>query len=469
MTIHAQWYKKKRVHVFAIGILYQLGLCYFLLQHLLNAPMKNSVIAVNVDLSAPYAVSNFSMGATHTQYSADSWNNPQAVASAQQLLKTALHYQNQHIMGWGTGDPEPSPGVYQWADLDERIQLMRHTNAHIVLTLCCAPGWMRPEGYQDDWKNLEIAPDATHIQDFAHLAAQVAQRYPDIKYFQVWNELKGMWSTSPGATIGLLKQNRWDYERYTTLYNAVYDAVKHVRPDALIGGPYVVINSNANPSTSNPGPTYAWGTLDQRSLDVLSYWLKNKHGADFITIDSNTLNDDQIWKEDEFRSAQKFADIVHWIRQQSNGGSTLPIWWAEWYAGHPDSAPHSLAYYNALMASDEIYTILSGSSSLFLWGTQGDAEGFALPETLFTDTRNTEGGKATPYYTTSCMLQDYFGPGTQLYKANTSATTITVLASTKKVLLVNHLAIEQKIALNSTVITLQPYEVRLVNTPQTKK
>lgn len=26
--------------------------------------------------------------------------------------------QNQHIMGWGAGNPEPSPGHYDFADLD---------------------------------------------------------------------------------------------------------------------------------------------------------------------------------------------------------------------------------------------------------------------------------------------------------------------------------------------------------------
>src|SRR5690242_6337815 len=163
--------------------------------------------------------SQMATGATHEHSDADKWNNTKAVASAKTLMQASLTYQNQQIMGWGVGDPEPSPGVYNWDDLDERVQLMRNTKAQMVLTLCCAPGWMRPEGYQDDWQNLEAAPAPSHVQDFANLAVQVALRYPDVKYFQVWNELKGMWSTSPDATPGIGDLNRWDYERYTTLYN----------------------------------------------------------------------------------------------------------------------------------------------------------------------------------------------------------------------------------------------------------
>ena len=239
--------------------------------------------------------SQMAIGATHEHYDADPQNNAKAVASAKHLMQTSLAYQNQQIMGWGADNPEPAPGVYNWSSLDERVQLMQGTKAQMVLTLCCAPGWMRPRGYQNDWKYLEIAPDPSHIQSFADLTARVALRYPDVKYFQVWNELKGMWSNSPGATPDISDSNRWDYERYTTLYNAVYDAIKRVRPDAQIGGPYVIMDSDGNKSDmSNPGPSYSWGTLDQRSLDVLTYWLAHKHGADFIAIDGSSSNKDGI-------------------------------------------------------------------------------------------------------------------------------------------------------------------------------
>ena len=177
-----------------------------------------------------------------------------------------------------------------------------------------------------------------------------------------------MWSTSPGATPGIGNLNRWDYERYTPLYNAVYDAIKHVRPDAQLGGPYVFMDSDGNSyAMSNPGPGYAWGTLDERSLDVITFWLQHKHGADFIAVDGSSSNRDGIWLTNEFAAAQKFVDVYNWIRKQPDGGAALPIWWAEWYAGLPANTTKSLQYYNALMASGEIYTLSSGAAVLLIW------------------------------------------------------------------------------------------------------
>src|SRR5260370_29134458 len=264
---------------------------------------------------------------------------------------------------------------------------MGDKKAEMVLTLCCAPGWMRPPGYQDDWNYLTVAPAPLHVQDFANLTRQIALRYSDIMYFQVWNELKGMWSTVPGATSGISILNRWDYERYTTLYNAVYDAIKSVRPGAKIGGPYVVMDSDGDTSSmSNPGSSYSWGTLDQRPLDVVTYWLAHKHGADFIAVDGASSNRDGVWKADAFATAHKFMDVYNWIRTQPNGGSTLPIWWAEWYPGYPLSSPQNLDYYNALMASGAIYVATSGAAVLLIWQPSGDALGLSFPEGILTDT-----------------------------------------------------------------------------------
>ena len=431
----------------------------------IDAHANLPTIKITLNGRPTMVTSQMAIGATHEHSDADSQNNTEAVASAKQLMQTALVYQNQQIMGWGAEDPEPSPGRYNWDSLDERVQLMRNTHAQMVLTLCCAPGWMRPQGYQDDWKDLEVAPDPSHIQDFADLTAQVALRYPDVKYFQVWNELKGMWSNSPGATPGISNLNRWDYERYTALYNAVYDAIKQVRPDAQIGGPYVVMDSDGNKSVmSDPGPSYSWGTLDQRPLDVLTYWLTHKHGADFITIDGSSSNKDGVWLTNEFAAARKFVDIYNWIRSQPGDGTALPIWWAEWYADYPSSAPQNLDYYNAVMASAEIYTAMSGASVILIWQPQGDAQGLSYPEGIWTDTSRPRGGKPTPYYYTSAAIKHYFGPGTHLYKPTLSSSNITVIASAQEMMLVSHLPIQQDAIVDGQTITLSPYQVLVTAT-----
>ncbi len=416
-------------------------------------PKAATAVTISSDVAL---VSNLTVGTTHENNDANSWNNAGAVASAKQVLTKSVTYQNQHIMGFGADDPEPSKGHYDLSSLDERVQLMRDTHAQMVITLCGAPGWMRPTGYADDWKYIETAPDPKHVQDFAQLSALIAARYPDVKYFQVWNELKGMWSDAPGASASARNQNRWDYERYMTLYNAVYDAVKKVRPDALIGGPYVPMDTDGDRSQmSNPGPSYAWGTIDQRGLDVITYWLKNKHGGDFVTVDGWALNNDKVMKTDSFGMVQKFADINNWIHKQTN----LPVWWSEWYVDDPTVSHGTLDYYNALQSTALANMLMSGGSSALLWQPQGDKDGYSFTEGLFTDTAIANGGKATRFAASSQALKDNFGPGTTLRKVTTSNNNLTVVASKTKMMLINHLAGKQTVVVNGKSFTLDGYQV----------
>ncbi|QKV95790.1 hypothetical protein HUT19_31975 [Streptomyces sp. NA02950] len=46
---------------------------------------------------------------------------------------------NQHLMGWGADNPEPSPGHGDSAAPDRRVALMRRTRAAPVLTLSAPP------------------------------------------------------------------------------------------------------------------------------------------------------------------------------------------------------------------------------------------------------------------------------------------------------------------------------------------
>lgn len=285
--------------------------------------MSNEEVLIQVNPNVPDGVSAMQTGATHTQYSLDRWGNSDAVARGKSLLQAAAVFQNQHMMGWGANNPMPEPGVYNWSSLDARVQTMRETGATMVLTLCCAPGWMRPAGYEADWTYLEVAPDPARLQEFVNLTVAVAQRYPDVRYFQVWNEFKGMWSTSPGCTPSACGKNRWDYERYTTLYNAVYDGIKAVRPDALIGGPYIVMSTYSQPFSYTGTISGPYGYMDQRVLNAISYWLENKHGADFMVLDASSKNKDNVWLTNEYAQAQKFNDIVAWVRQQPSGGGNV--------------------------------------------------------------------------------------------------------------------------------------------------
>src|SRR5512135_1511150 len=119
-----------------------------------------------------------SVGVTHTRFSMDPGVPPAAAARAQRVLAATASYQNQHVMGWGALNPEPSPGRYDWSSLDHRLDLIRRSGGTPVVTLCCAPDWMKGgRAGRTNWDRLDVRPDRAHVADFAALSAAVARRY----------------------------------------------------------------------------------------------------------------------------------------------------------------------------------------------------------------------------------------------------------------------------------------------------
>jgi len=232
------------------------------------------------------------IGVTHTQ------------PGARLTGSVPLHVQS--MMGWGTLNPEPSFGQFEWRTLDERVAMMAASPGatDLAITLCGCPDWMKG-GAQGttDWSRLEVAPLPEMAEAFAYLCARVAQRYPQVKHFLVWNEFKGMWG-----------HGRWDILRYKALYNLVYRAIKKVRPDALIGGPYAPLSVQSRP-----------GVTDAHGLTALNRWWSADPvdggplaGADFLVVDG--------WGSPEW-FANTTADLARHY-------PCLPIWWAELHVTH---------------------------------------------------------------------------------------------------------------------------------------
>jgi Glycosyl hydrolases family 39 len=325
------------------------------------------------------------LGVTHTQDSLDDSEPDAARARGMKILSNdGAVWQNIHLMGFGTLNPEPSPGEFDWDSLDKRMELVKDTDGKAMLTLCCSPDWMKggPDG-ATDWDKLEKAPVPEHYADFAKLAAAAVQRYPQVTRVLVWNELKGFYDED---------KNRWDYEGYTQFYNEVYQAVKAVRPDVQVGGPYEVMTSLAPDQATGSALKGDWGVADQRALDVVDYWLSHNVGADFIVLDGATSTQQKTKPATIDQGSAKFADVDQWIRQRTQ----LPIWWAEFYSDLPDgvdggpSAPASAASDLASIAA----MARSGSAGALKWGPQG-SKGLEYAA-LWTDSTEEDGGQPTP-------------------------------------------------------------------------
>lgn len=166
-----------------------------------NPPTTQEVVTdIQVLTNQPLLTNKLMLGVTYMQYNLTNGGDPASIQRGKDLLRGLVVFHNQHIFGFGAGNIEPKKGIYDWSTLDNRIQLMRDLGATPVITLATAPTWMTdstwtPGKYanETDWSKIEYAPLPEHVQDFADLCAQVAKRYPDVKYFQVWNEMKGLW------------------------------------------------------------------------------------------------------------------------------------------------------------------------------------------------------------------------------------------------------------------------------------
>uniref|UniRef100_A0AAU2VC95 Xylan 1,4-beta-xylosidase n=1 Tax=Streptomyces sp. NBC_00003 TaxID=2903608 RepID=A0AAU2VC95_9ACTN len=391
-------------------------------------------------------------GFTHTQYSADTGDD-EAVKHARDLLSAQGLPQNQAIMGWGAGNPEPSPGTYDFSDLDRRVKYIRSTGATPVITLCCAPDWMkggRAGASRTDWsvKALESAPLPTHYKDFAALAAKVAQRYPDVRHFIVWNELKGFYDDTA---------QRWNYEGYTQLYNQVYDALKKVDRNNLVGGPYLVMDSygpqDQSYASALKGP---WGSVDQRVLDAFTYWNKHKKGADFAVVDGAGFTRTNQLIPDAFGAIDKLTAVSEWVREQSG----LPVWWAEYYV-EPEKSGWSEQRRVATQAVGLMALARGGAATAFYWSPEEQSG--PCPGCLWTPTQQGDGGRELPMYALIAKFAKAFPPGTDLTTVSIAADdvpNVRVLASGKDVLVVNTLdrAIDAKV--DGKSFPMAAYEVR---------
>ncbi|MBN6053658.1 xylan 1,4-beta-xylosidase [Nonomuraea sp. RK-328] len=380
-------------------------------------------------------------GVTHTQYSADTAPRP-VTEQAKGILGRVPLLQNQHIMGWGAGNPEPSPGQYSFTELNRRMSFIASSRGVPVITLCCAPDWMKGgQAGRTDWsKNHTVAPKREHFDDYAKLAAKIARQYPTVKHFMVWNEFKGFWDPTT---------NRWDAEGYTEMYNKVYDALKRVDGDIQVGGPYVPIETKAAPGPSElSGP---WGTVDQRALDAIEYWIEHKKGADFIVVDGATMTTDKGNVPDDFAAQGKFGAITAWLREKAND---MPVWWAEWYV-EPENSGWSEAKRTAVQATTMMEFARGGVTTALYWNPQQKGGATQCHGCVWD-----AGGREMPMAGLLSGFTRWFPVGVALEQVQSSDARVKVLAQAQQLVMVNTADRDVTATVDGKQVTLKPYEIK---------
>lgn len=392
-----------------------------------------------VNVGGLLRTSELTLGITHTHAGVDqSGADPVAAARAKLLLANSHALEATQSIGWGIGDINPSPGVYNWSTFDTRINLMNSIDATAEkeITLCTAPARMKARG---DTFAMGDKPTAAHFQDFADLAVQIAKRYPTVRKFQVWNEFKGFYNADPAV-------NNWDAPAYTQFYNTVYTALKAYDPTLQVGGFYLVVSGTGSNKPTSADTYVPFGTKDRAVLD---YWLANKAGADFISVDRGIkdFHDNNAYTVDELLSyTPYFASVVSQIKAKTN----LPVSYAEYYSlGSGTEQQRSVA-----MASIYGHMVRAGTDSALMWNPIEGETSVAM----ITDVNDASGGRPTDRYRAFRTIQDYFGKGKSIYNSTSSATTLESLISAEKMMLINKGNTATSVTVGSKTYELDAYD-----------
>jgi hypothetical protein len=400
-----------------------------------NAGNSNfgGIANVSIDRSSKYMVSSFQIGISHVTDALQPWGgNSVAIDRMFQNMDTAnISFQNVHIMGWGCSNPWPSKsGPMDFTSLDRMItRIQKGMNKEkVIITLCTAPGWMKVGG--EDWNmNAKVAKE--YYTDFAILCQAIALKYPEVKYFQVWNELKGWWVN--------------DIQGFTEFYNVVYDSLKSIRPDALIGGPYMGVGL-AN-----------GGTFSTKINDAFDYFFKNMHGADFVCFDGWLTGwppetSPLTTEEAMMNNTACFGKAVAQIKQKTN----LPVWISEMYCAVPGISSNNMDFVAANHASVYFHCLINKTDLSLNW----DPFGFFA---LFTNPKQESGAQPTKHFDIVSIFNKNFATGEQLYTTTCNfPDKLDVLASATKTLLINKTDQVMTVNLCSQALQLEAYEIKLL-------
>ena len=457
-----------------------------------------SVVRVHVDRAAVTGTNQLAPGYDQVNHELFPWaGDTTAVESARTLLRESVAFFNQHIQAWGAGslwfDPKKSGPDFR--DLDSRIQIALDLGLKPMITLMNAPWWMKgrlnADGSTtrltraDEWAEIAYGSRIldNRMDDWVNLVRQVAERYLappwNVRWFQVWNELKGYYNpisnrwdggTSPGDPSGANAKHG-----YTFMYNRVYAAVRRaasnigVNPNAVkVGGPYLVSDTWSTqeaggfPVTSGPlAGDMGYGYWDDRGLDVMRTWLAEKAGAEFICLGTASLdNCREPINCGDFQGVSKFSDYVSWVRgldpEKYPGANRLPLVYAEWYAHTWERSTAKRR--GAVNAVAMIRCAKAGLAVQLYWG------GPESVPPLFTPTTRVGGGQPTPAHEAIRLIHRHFPPGTPLVAVTVDAPNkVEVLASKAATLLVNKTDGPLDVAIDGRRVTLDAHDVAVIS------
>jgi len=207
-----------------------------------------------------------------------------------------------------------SSASYVWGSMDAKVARAQAQGLTVLGIIGYAPQWASYSGCTVG-ANQACAP--ADPNQYAAFAAAVVAHYPQITYWELWNEpnLKGFWGPAPTST---------DYVR---ILNAAYIAIKAVNPNA------VIISAGLAPASDVVGQKIAPTTFvtsmyaNGATFDILGY-----HPYSYPSSPDNANGNG--WQ------------MMYTIRNTmvANGDSAKKIWITE--VGAPTCGPGSAFSFN---------------------------------------------------------------------------------------------------------------------------
>ncbi len=117
---------------------------------------------------------------------------------------------------------------FSWEMIDENVDMADKKNLEIVGTLGYSAPWISADNAT---KNFQGPIDQAKYEQYADYVRQTVRRYPQIKYWELWNEPnnKALYDTNPSEFAGLMR--------------IMYQAVKEANSNAEVLFPGVIFNT----------------------------------------------------------------------------------------------------------------------------------------------------------------------------------------------------------------------------------
>lgn len=411
-------------------------------------------ILIKTDKNKKLFKSNFKYGISYVHYKWEN-GNLKSVKAAADLMKNICQIGNQHIISFGASYMQESrDSELNFSSLDALVGRMKMVGGEYMLTLCSAPGWMlvsEPANKYDP----ESRPKEEYFDDYAKLCATVAKRYPQVKYFQIWNEFKGFWDKD---------LNGIDIELYIKFYNKVYNAVKEARPDAVIGGFYGTIQGDYTDQYGYKYDASFNPANDNEYWNMLNKWEDGAVGYDFVSCDYGIQafkNYAKLTKPQVFNNTKNYYYALERMCKETD----KPIVMAEYYGQSraktdEENSPEFEAAVMAMIYKNMLYGVKDRQYTALFW--------LENPEDIvcfFTDTEKADGGQPLPmYYVAEGITSGFTTGNTIIESSSADEEKIEVIASNKKVMAVNKTDSRCVIQYGEKYYELGAYEVKFLNT-----